>query len=222
MADPEKTDAQVDTKAGGTDGQTSAPADQKTDSAAQGKGADDQSKQPAGTSQQDGQQKAGDDGKQKDKLEGAPEKYANFVVPQGVTLDAEKLGKFTDMAKELNLSQANAQRLVDLAAEHTESVLKSQADQWSKIREGWVKELKEDTEFGGQKFDETIVRAKRCMSKFGDPEFSKMLESTGYGDNPSLIRLLARIDKAIGEDTTETGKPAAGAAKSTAEVMYGK
>jgi len=48
-----------------------------------------------------------------DKPEGAPEKYEAFKVPEGVTIDETAATEFGALAKELNLTQENAQKLVD-------------------------------------------------------------------------------------------------------------
>ena len=167
-----------------------------------------------------GEPKAGEpkpkDGKP---AEGAPEKYETFVAPEGVTLDQEMLGKFSGVAKELNLPQAGAQKLVDLAVEHSKQIIASQQSQWAEIRQEWVSEIKADKEFGGEKFNETVVSAKRALGKFGSEKLVQFLDSTGYGDNAELIRLLARVDKATREDKTVDGDPAK-ENKSAAETLY--
>lgn len=152
------------------------------------------------------------------KTEGAPEKY-EFNMPEGVTLAKETLGKFEGLAKELNLSQDKAQKLVDLALDHTKNLVEDQAKQWGEIREGWVNDLKNDKEFGGDKFPETCERAKRTLRTFGSESFFSFLESTGFGDNGELIRMFAKIDKHIGEDKLVDGAYT-GPKKSAADLLY--
>jgi len=175
--------------------------------------------EPAAGEPKPGEPKPGDD-KGKKPAEGAPEKYETFTAPEGVTLDQEMLGRFTGVAKELNLPQVGAQKLVDLAAEHAKNILAQQQTKWSEIRQEWVNEIKTDKEFGGEKFNETVVSAKRALSKFGSPKMVEFLESTGYGDNAELIRFLARVDKGTREDKIVDGDPAGGAPKSAADVIY--
>lgn len=150
----------------------------------------------------------------------APENYESFTLPEGVSLGDEMMGKFGTLGKELNLNQESAQKLVDLAVSHTQGLVKEQTDGWSKIREGWVNEIKSDKDFGGNNFSETVERAKRSLGKYGSPELIKSLESTGYGDNPELIKLLSRIDKVVGEDKTIDGTAIKGE-KSAADTIYG-
>lgn len=89
-----------------------------------------------------------------------------------------------------------------------------------KVREEWVDSLKKDPDFGGEKFKETIGRAKRTATKFGSPELLGFLDDTGYGDNAELLKLFARVDKALGEDITVDGGPSGLTGKSMAEIMY--
>ena len=146
-----------------------------------------------------------------------PETYETFKMPEGYEFNEELLGEFSALSKELGLAQDDAQKLVDIGNKNMETVLSGQAEAWTKVREGWVSSLKEDSEFGGEKFSETVTRAQRSLKKFGDKGLTSMLDQTGYGDNPEIIKLLARIDKAIGEDNSVSGKPVgSNAGKTTA------
>jgi len=132
------------------------------------------------------------------------------------------LDKFTGVAKELGVSQENAQRLMDLAAENSSTVIEQQRAAWDKMRDGWVNEIKSDKDFGGGKFNETIERAKRTLKSYDtEGELGKFLEETGFGDHPGVIRVLARIDKAMSEDRTVDGKPGKPDTRSAAQVIYG-
>ena len=153
---------------------------------------------------------------------GAPEKYTDFKMPENVTVNQDLLGKFNEVAKGLNLPQENAQKLMDLAAEHGSAILAEQKAQWDTVRDGWVSEIKADKVFGGDKFNETIERAKRAL-KTNDPEntMKDFLETTGFGDFPPLIRMLANMDKRYGEDKTVDGGPAKPDNRTAAQRIYG-
>lgn len=151
----------------------------------------------------------------------APEKYEDFKFPEGITFDEGIFSKFTDLAKGLNLSQDNAQKVMDLAIENMNHVQKVQEDAWKKTRENWVKEIKTDKEFGGEKFNETLERSKRVMNKYFDKDVLTFLDNTGFGDNPALIKGLAKIDKAFSEDISVNGEPNSVVVKSHAERIYG-
>ncbi|MCV5473515.1 peptidase, partial [Escherichia coli] len=68
-----------------------------------------------GDKSQEGEKKEGDqpaEKKEGDKPEGAPEKY-EFQAAEGVELDADALKDFEPVARELNLTNEQAQKLVD-------------------------------------------------------------------------------------------------------------
>lgn len=162
---------------------------------------------------------------EKAKLENAPEKYEPFSAPDGVTLDQELVGEFSTAAKELNLSQEKAQKLVDFGPKIMQRFVEAQSKQWGEIREGWVNDLKADKEFGGEKLNETVQRAKRALSKFGDEKLVKLLlppskGGTGFGDNDALIRLLAKVDKATSEDSIVDGEKSGKDDRSAADLLY--
>lgn len=161
------------------------------------------------------------DGKKGEDEKGAPEKYEDFKLPEGYKLNPATLDKFSGLAKEMNLPQAQAQKFLDLAASQVVDAAKAQEAAFNDIRTGWVSELKSDEEFGGAKFDTTIEAANKAYARFGSAELVEFLDK-GYGDHPALVKAFARINAAISEDTTVTdGKPPAQTAKTAAQVMYG-
>ncbi len=155
-----------------------------------------------------------------------PVEYTDFTVEEGIKLDEDFLGQFKEVAKENNLTQDAAQKMIDLAVGHSKTYAeaheKATQEEWTNVRQGWLKELKADKEFGGDKYDETIIRGQRMVKQFGDDGLTKFLNETGYGDHGSLIRMLARIDKIVGEDKAVDGKPVPASTRSNADVLFGE
>ncbi|HSW00018.1 MAG TPA: hypothetical protein VLI39_07590 [Sedimentisphaerales bacterium] len=137
-------------------------------------------------------------------------------------VDKELLGSFREVLLGGKIPLESAQKLADLGRKLSETALKQNADAWGKLRESWTNEIRADADFGGQKLPETIERAKRVLGKFGESGLVQFLDSTGFGDNPALIRLLAKVDRALGEDRTVDGAPSSGDNRSTAQVLYPK
>jgi hypothetical protein len=148
-----------------------------------------------------------------------PEKYEDFTIPEGMELDAELLTDFQNTAKELGLTQDAAQKLVDFGAELLSAGYQAQRENLNTTMEGWEAEIKADEEYGGDKLNETLDRGKRVIRDHGSKELLTVLEETGMGSNPHLIRFLAKLDKALGEDKTVDGKPAV-TDKDAASVLY--
>lgn len=138
--------------------------------------------------------------------EGAPEKY-DFKAPEGKAYDTATLDGFAEVAKELNLSQDNAQKVLDKMAP---LIAQRQQAQVDTVSNEWVAAARADKEFGGDKLSENLATAKAALEKFGSPELSKMLNETKLGNNPEVIRLLVRVGKAISEDTIVSDKANSG------------
>ena len=207
--------AQADTASAGGSGDDGALAvDVKdTDSGAQDKTKDqagddgllgdkplDSDKKPEG--EEEGEDKEGGD--KKDTAEITPESYGDFVTPEGLPVNPEILGEFKAVAAELKLSKDAAQKLVDLQVKNAQT----QLQQWKDVRDGWVKELKADKDFGGDKFDQNIHKANMALRQF-DPEggFLKALKGT-FDNHPETVKFLARVNDALGEDAVHTARDA--------------
>lgn len=148
----------------------------------------------------------------------APEKY-EFKMPEGVALDSDIGKQFETVAREVKLPQDKAQALLDLAVKQIQGQQARTMQQWDEQRQAWVQELQRDPEFGGGRFQETVTRAQRTLSKFGSPALAKFLGESGYGDNSELVRMLAKIDRALGEDKIVDGGNA-GEAVDVASLLY--
>lgn len=132
-----------------------------------------------------------------DAPQGAPEKY-EFTAPEGKEFDAEVIGQFSDIAKELNLTQEAAQKLVETMGP---KIAERQMAQVEMVRNEWAQQAQSDKEFGGDKLQENLAVAKKALDSFGTPELRALLNESGLGNNPEVIRFMFRAGKAISEDT---------------------
>ena len=155
-----------------------------------------------------------------EKPEGAPETYDDFKMPEGIEVDQEKMETFAPIAKELNLSQEQAQKLVDFYAEAQRKSADVQQEMWTATQEEWKTSAKSDKEFGGKEFDANVAVAKKALEVFGTPELAQALQFTGAGNHPEFIRLLYRVGKAVGDDKINLGNVRGDGPPSVAKVMY--
>lgn len=175
-----------------------------------------------GDKSQEGEKKEGDqpaEKKEGDKPEGAPEKY-EFQAAEGVELDAEALKDFEPVARELKLTNEQAQKLVDAYPKILEGVQQRQAEAWQQTTEQWAADVNADKEIGGDKLTANLSVAQRALDQFGTPELKEYLNSTGLGNHPDLVKTFVKIGKAMSEDgmvdSSNQGQ------RSAAEVLYGK
>lgn len=166
-----------------------------------------------------------DDGaKKEDTKTGAPEEYAAFELPESLKVDEAALGEFKTLAKELNLSQESAQKLVTFQANlqkgNAEAFVTEQQAIVSKAAQEWVKSAKADAEIGGAKFDENMGVAKKALDTFGSPELKTLLKESRLGNHPEVIRFMFKAGQAISQDGFVPGR-ASSASKDAASVLYG-
>jgi hypothetical protein len=153
-------------------------------------------------------------------VKGAPEKYIDFKLPEGFQADKPLLEKFSTTARELGLSQENAQKLVDLQTEHAkagmESLVKEAQRRDLEVREQWKSET---LKVLGADADKQLAFAAKALDRFGTPQTRQFLEQTGLGNHPSLVQLLITAGKAISEDAFIAGKPANGISDDKAALI---
>jgi hypothetical protein len=131
----------------------------------------------------------------------APEAY-EFKAPEGRVFDSEVMASYSQVAKELNLSQESAQRLLDAVGP---KMAERQMAMIEATRNGWADNSKSDREFGGEKLSENLGVAKKALDAFGTTELRTLLNETGLGNHPELIRFMFRAGKAISEDRMVSG-----------------
>ena len=137
----------------------------------------------------EGQQQQGDEGKP----QGAPEAY-EFKAPEGQEYNPDVIAKFSEVAKELNMTQEAAQKVLDQMAP---AIAERQANALADAHKGWIASTKSDSEIGGDKLAENIALANTTFEKFGTPEL---------GDHPEVIRWAYRAGKAMSEDGFVPGR----------------
>lgn len=200
-----------------------APAGDNHQAVADGKGSEASSQQSGQGEEPSGDDKPAaegkQDGSQEQKQEGAPEKY-EFSAGEGVELDSAALADFEPVARELNLTNEQAQKLVDAYPKILEGVQQRQTEAWQAQTEEWAAKVKADKEIGGDKLTANIGVAQRALDQFGTPELKEYLNATGLGNHPDLVKTFVKIGKAMSEDGMVSGGNSG--QRSAAEVLYGK
>ncbi|WP_370602570.1 peptidase [Citrobacter cronae] len=167
----------------------------------------------------DGDKPADKSDDKEQKPEGAPEKY-EFKPAEGQELDTSALEQFEPIARELNLTNEQAQKMVDLyGTKIMPMVQQQQAEAWQKTTEQWAADAKADKEIGGDKLTGNLSAAQRALAQFGTPELKEYLEGTGLGNHPELVKAFIKIGKAMSEDGMVDGSNQG--QRSAAEVLYG-
>lgn len=146
----------------------------------------------------------------------AADEELKFEVPEGVELNEADMTSFKDVLKDKTLTDAQrAQKLLDIAVSREQA----RSEAFAKQVSDWADQVKADKELGTP---ENLATAKNVIDTFGDDEIRGLLNSSGMGNHPAVVRLMLKIGKAISEDTFVRGKAAPeGATKSDADIIYG-
>jgi hypothetical protein len=131
-----------------------------------------------------------------------PEKY-EFKAPDGMTLDQAKIDAVTPLFKELNLTNAQAQKLVDYQASVIKQEGEAQMKSYNSMRDGWKAETQKIL---GAEPAKELAPAAKFINKFFSPQFRQLLNDSGFGDNPEFVKGFIAAGKAISEDAMPGGK----------------
>lgn len=165
--------------------------------------------------------------------------YEDFTVPENITLDTEQVKEFTNLLSDLEINskidhaliQAHGQKLVDFHVAQmqkaTEDLAKFYQTTWEKQKTDWKDEFLKDSEIGGKRFQTTVDSANRFIRTHGgseeqQTEFRQLMETSGLGNHPAMIRLLASAGRAMSEGKPLAAQQPPPQPKSKVSTMYGK
>lgn len=148
------------------------------------------------------------------KADKAQQADVEVKLPDGVEADADLIGKFKPLAKELGLKSEQAQKLVDLYVGALKSgTEKHRASQEQQLKT-WTDQVKADKDIGGANLEANTKAAQAAVRKFGSPALLQFLEATGLGSHPELVRAFAKVGKAMAEDSVAGAASGGGESKS--------
>ena len=132
--------------------------------------------------------------------QGAPETYEfnTKITDDSSELDPEVVTAFGEVAKELDLPQDAAQKVLDKVAPVIQA---KQAKVLEQVKVDWANDSQADKEFGGENLAENLNVAKQALDAFGSDSLKSLLQETGFGNHPEIIRFMYKAGKAISEDS---------------------
>jgi len=143
-----------------------------------------------------------------DKGTQAPDPAAVAAATAKAEADAAA-AKAADEAKQVQLAKA--------AEEKAQGAIKTQLEA---ARKSWAEAAKVDPEIGGEKFAANLAVANQVFTTYGSEELGKLLDASGLGQHPELIRWAYKVSQALGPDRIVQGRQSEGP-KDAASVLYG-
>lgn len=148
----------------------------------------------------------------------APEEYVAFSVPEDIKLEGEDLIDFKSFAKEQDLTQEQAQKVLDFAGPKIKAMIEQPYREWNELQGKWQAEVKSDPEIGGTKYEQSVKEAGNVFVAGESNPFVKSdgearslreaLNTTGAGNNPAIVRLFVKMGRLLAEPAHLRGKPA--------------
>ena len=128
-----------------------------------------------------------------------PEDY-DLTPPDGFTLDEGVEKEFRELAATRQWSKEDVSALKEMQVK----LYEKQAEAWSDKVAGWEGEVRKDKEVGGPDLNKNLGFARAALREFFPEGGRKLLDDTGIGNHPDIVRGLVRLGKAMGEGTTIT------------------
>lgn len=133
---------------------------------------------------------------------GKADGYGLEVKSENFTGEQIGLEAFGAAAHAAGLSKSQAQKMFDYYVTSTDTELVALDTAGAEAQENAMNGLR--TEFGAA-LDGNLGVALKAVEAFGGPELKAILDSTGLGNDPAMIRAWIKVGQAMGEDTLGPG-----------------
>ena len=122
-------------------------------------------------------------------MEGFKTDFDAFNAEMGTWLKTNPNATAADALKEAALRQAR------LASEARNDAVKHFETQVA----NWEKEAKSDPAYGGADFDKNMAQAVKAIDAFGSDKFKALLNESGLGSHPEVIRFALKAAQGVSE-----------------------
>jgi hypothetical protein len=199
--------------AGDEGGDEDGTAEKEADAASDGDEGDDKSDK--------GEDDKSEDGKSEDELEGAPEAYDDFKLPEGMQFEGEQLEAFTEFGQKYGLSQDAAQNLIDMHLGQVDKITTLQQETWDEIKADWRKQSLADKDLQDEEgnAEAAIAIAVKGVEALGGKALKEAFDLTGAGEHPAVVKAFHKLGKMAVEDEFVFGG-GSGDQKTPAEKLY--
>ena len=166
-----------------------------------------------------------DGGEKEENTDQAPEEF-KLEPPEGFEQFSSEFEQFSGEAQEWLKAnpKASPQEALKWAAERQASAVadaeKDAGQRFQQQVETWENEAKADPEIGGDDFDANVATASKAIEAFGSDALKDVLNQSGLGSHPEVIRFAVKAGKAL-EDAPVLTTNQGGAKRSLTDALYG-
>lgn len=165
--------------------------------------------------------------------------YEPWKFPENMTVDQSQLGEVNKMFAEFELEskadhalvQKFGQKIIDRHIESVQAVAEKIAEaykkSWQDQTKGWYDSFIKDPEIGGNRKDETAAAAREFIRRHGgseeqQKELRTLMQTTGIGNHPAVIRAFAKATANLSEPTAVPAGTPPAQQVSRKQRFYGK
>ena len=132
----------------------------------------------------------------------SPDTPASYelAAPDGYDLDPELLTEVTPVLREAGLSNEQANQLLPIAGKIIDRHIDAVEDEFSAMKTAWAKRTMADRELGGDNWSQTKQLMDTAFAYLGfgrDHELRQLLNQTGLGNHPSMIRAFRHFGRLV-------------------------
>lgn len=138
--------------------------------------------------------------------------YKDLTLPDGAAVDAQEMAKYKELAKTMNLKPEDAQRILDFEAERLSAGAAAAAA-------AWQEQVKQEH---GDKLPIVMATCARAIDKLGGNELRTLLDQTGLGNHPLMVKAFYQAGSLMKEDTSAGSNGNATGDVSFAQALYGR
>ena len=197
----EETTTTTTTSAPETTAQTTQGAEQQGNLLDPNGGQEQQQQQTTQGAEQQGNLLDPNNGQEQQKEEGAPEQYGEFTLPEGYEFEGEAKDEVLAAFKEMNLSQAKAQRLMDTHVRFLEKFKENVNRGIEAQIQQWKDEVRSRPSYNEERG--YAARAMRVMCT--TPEEKAVFSDGQLANNPAVWSMMVKVGRLLSEDTIGRG-----------------
>lgn len=113
-----------------------------------------------------------------------------------------ELDGFREFAHDTGLTQDQADKILNLYADNQEA---EEADTTQRLKDLEVETTVQLQQEWGKNFDGKMDYAKRAFAQFATPELSQLMDESGLGNHPEVLRAFSKVGEMLGEDSLVVG-----------------
>ena len=114
----------------------------------------------------------------------------------------EDIKGFSNVCREVGVTKEQAEKILAWHRDQYLEVAANNKQVFEDTVHSWDKTILSDPDFGGKNYTRTVADARKALKHFDeDGSIRAMLKETRYDRHPAIIKMIARIGRAMGEDS---------------------